>query len=161
MLRLICAVRTKHQTIDGVLPYELVDFNHWTPCHYHSLIGHLGSNLTLAEGLKALVCFRFEMLLQFGKRCVSVVNACKVRQVVDHMNHIQLRLPCQGQTIRIIHDRWRQIRKINSYKNDADVDHARPLPSSSAASACWTHAATPWVVSRRTCQASDVTICSL
>src|SRR6266404_9076148 len=88
MLRLIGTMRTQHQTINGVLPYELMDFNHWTTCHYHSLIGHLGTKLALAEGIEALVRFRFEVLLQFGKRCVRMVNACKVRQIVDHVHYI-------------------------------------------------------------------------
>jgi hypothetical protein len=26
-------------------------------------------------------------LLQFGQRCISVVNPCKVRQIMDHMDH--------------------------------------------------------------------------
>jgi len=87
MLRLIRAVRAKHQTIDGVLPYEMVDFDHRATCHHHSFIGHLGLKLTLAEGLEALVSFRFKALLQFGKRRIRVVDTREVRQVVDYVYH--------------------------------------------------------------------------
>src|ERR1041385_6412252 len=88
MLGLIYAMRTEHQTIDVVLPYELLDCHHWTTCHYYRLIEHLAAKLSLTEGLEELVRFRFQVLLQFGKRCVRVVNAGKVRQVVNHVYHI-------------------------------------------------------------------------
>ena len=70
-----------------LLPYEVVNFDHRATCDHHSFIGHLGLKLTLAEGFEALVCFRFEALLQFGKRRIRVVNTREVRQVVDHVDH--------------------------------------------------------------------------
>ena len=69
-----------------MLPDQMLDFDHWTTCHHHGFIGNLISQLTLTEGFKIFVCFCFK-LLQFGQRCIRVVNPCKVRQIMDHMDH--------------------------------------------------------------------------
>ena len=105
VLRLIETVGAEHQTIDRVLPYELVNFDYWATCHHYSFIGHFGPELTLTEGVEALVGLRFQVLLELRKRCISVINPRKVRQVVHHVDHEQARLTGYGQTTRIIHYR--------------------------------------------------------
>ena len=60
---LIRAVGAKHQTINGILPDKLLDFDHRATCHHHCLIGYLGSELTLAEDLQVFVRFYFKALL--------------------------------------------------------------------------------------------------
>ena len=87
VLRLIRAVGPKDEAIDVILPDQMLNFDHRATRHHHGVIGHLGSELTLTEGLKVFVCFRFKALLQFGQRCICVVNACEVRQIVDHVDH--------------------------------------------------------------------------
>jgi len=83
----IRAVGAKHQTINGMLSDKMLDFDHWPTCHHHGFIGYLGSELTLTEDLQVFVCFYFKALLQFGERCIRVVNACEVRQVVHDVDH--------------------------------------------------------------------------
>ena len=87
VLRLVRAVGTQHEAIDLILPDQMLDFNHGATCHHHGFIEHLSPQLTLTEGLKIFVCFGFKALLQFGQRCIRVVNPCKVRQIVDHMDY--------------------------------------------------------------------------
>ena len=87
MFGLIRTVGTKHQTIDGILPDQMLYFDHWATCHYHGFIGYLGSELTLAEDLQVFVGFHFKALLQFGQRCIRVVNPCEVRQVVHDVDY--------------------------------------------------------------------------
>ena len=87
VLRLIRAVSTKDEAIDVILPNQMLNFNHRATCHHDGVIGNLGSELTLTEGLKAFVCFRFKALLQFGKRRIREVNPCEIRQVVNHVDH--------------------------------------------------------------------------
>ena len=87
VLRLIRAVGTKDEAIDVILPDQMLNFDHWATCHRHGVIEYLGSKLTLTEGLKAFVCFRFKALLQFGQRRIREVNPCEIRQVVNHVDH--------------------------------------------------------------------------
>src|SRR6266571_8819801 len=97
VLRLIGTVCAQHQTIDSVLPDELVDFDQRATCHYHRFIRHLGPELALTEDVEVLMRFCFQALLQLGKRRICVVNPCKVGQVVDHVDHEQAGLPGHGQ----------------------------------------------------------------
>jgi hypothetical protein len=43
VLRLVRAVCTQHEAIDGILPDQLLDFDHWATCHHHGFIRNLSS----------------------------------------------------------------------------------------------------------------------
>ena len=43
VLRLIRAVGTKDEAIDVILPDQMLNFDHWAPCHHHGFIENLGS----------------------------------------------------------------------------------------------------------------------
>jgi len=87
VLGFVRAVCTQHEAIDGILPDQLLDFDHWATCHHHGFIKEPELLADSDRGLKAFVCFCFKALLQFGQWCIRKVNPCEVRQVMGHVDH--------------------------------------------------------------------------